>query len=170
MVPREVETGRLLLRQWRPEDVEPLSAIYREPEFLAHMPGLDLDATRAQVERMEGEWERVGFSHWAVEERGSGRFVGRVGLLRHFDWPLGGDPVEVGWAIGRDLHGRGYATEAGRAAVEVWREHLPGDDSLICITTPANRRSRAVAERLGMTLAGATHWHGYDVVHYALGR
>lgn len=169
-VPRELETERVLLRQWEPADVEPLAAIYAEPEFLEHMPALDLEATRRQVEQMAADWESVGFSHWAAVEKASGRLLGRLGLLRHCDWPLSEAPVEAGWSIGRDFYGRGYATEGGRAAVKAWREHLPGDDPLICITTAANVRSRAVAERLGFELAGDTHWRGFDVIYYTLHR
>ena len=69
----------------------------------------------------------------------------------------------------RDWWGRGLATEAGRAGLECWREHLD-DPQLISITTPANRRSRAVMERLGLAYRGETRWHGHDVVWYALDR
>ena len=58
----------------------------------------------------------------------------------------------------RDWWGRGLATEGGRAGLECWREHLD-DPQLIAITTLANRRSRAVMERLGLTPRGATNWH-----------
>lgn len=167
---RELETERLLLRQWEPADIGPLAAIYAEPEFLEHMPALDLDGTRRQVEQMAVDWDAVGFSHWAAVEKASGRLMGRLGLLRHYDWPLWETPVEVGWTIGRDFYGRGYATEGGRAAVECWREHLLGDDPLICIMTPANTRSRAVAERLGFELEGDTRWHGVDVIYHTLYR
>ena len=169
-VPRELETERLLLRQWRESDLEPLAAIYSEPEFLEHMPALDLEQTHAQIRKMAADWDTVGISHWAAELRETGELVGRLGLLRHFDWPESESPVEAGWSIGRDFYGRGLATEGARASVEAWREHLPDDDPLICITTPANTRSRAVAERLGMSLAGATRWHGFDVIWYELAR
>ena len=69
----------------------------------------------------------------------------------------------------RDWWGRGLATEGGRAGLECWREHLD-DPQLIAITTPVNRRSRAVMERLGLTPRGATNWHGHDVVWYAVDR
>ncbi len=46
MIPRELRTERLLLRQWRDEDAEPLAAIYAQPEYLEHMPALDLEGTR----------------------------------------------------------------------------------------------------------------------------
>lgn len=170
MIPPEVRTERLLLRRWRDEDAEPLAAIYAQPEFLAHMPPLDLDGTRAQIERFRAHWDAEGFGLWAAEDRATGALAGRIGLLRQHDWTPGGAPVEVGWALDRALWGRGLATEGGRASLELWREHLPEENELISITTPANTRSRAVMERLGLTRRGATHWHGFDVVWYAIDR
>jgi RimJ/RimL family protein N-acetyltransferase len=168
-LPAELRTDRLLLRQWRPGDVEALAEIYRQPEYLEHMPPHDLAATRAQVERWARGWLEDGFSHWAAEELETGLLVGRIGLLRHHDWPLADEPVEVGWVLHRDYWGRGLATEGGKASVRCWRELL-ADPQLISITSPANRRSRAVMERLGLTYRGIAHWHGYDVVWYALDR
>ena len=170
MIPLELRTDRLLLRQWRDEDVEPLYAIYTQPEYLEHMPALNLDETRAQVERFRLRWADEGFGLWAAEDPETGRLAGRIGLLRHRDWPPGGAPVEVGWALDRAYWGRGLATEGGRATIEVWREHLPDEHELISITTPANRRSRAVMERLGLTYRGATRWHDADVIWYAVDR
>ena len=170
MIPSEVRTERLLLRQWEDEDAEPLAAIYAQPEFLEHMPALGLQGTRNQIERFRRGWRREGFSHWAVEELETGRLVGRLGLLRHHDWTPGGEPVEVGWVLDRAVWGRGLATEGGRAALELWRAELTADDEVISITTPANTRSLAVMRRLGLTYRGATHWHGHDVVWHAIDR
>lgn len=169
-LPEEIQTERLLLRQWRSDDAEPLAAIYAQPEFREHMPALDLDQTRAQVERFARQWDEEGFSHWAAEDLETGRLIGRIGLLRHRDWPPGGAPAEVGWSLDRAYWGRGLATEGGRAAMTCWRELLVDDDDLISITTPANVRSRAVMERLGLSYRGATHWHGFDVIWYATDR
>ena len=170
MIPEEVRTERLLLRQWREEDAEPLAAIYTQPAYLEHMPPLDLQGTRNQLERFRRGWLRDGFSHWAAEELETGRLVGRIGLLRHRDWTPGGEPVEVGWTLDRAVWGRGLATEGGRAALELWRAELTADPELISITTPANVRSLAVMRRLGMTYRGATHWHDRDVVWHAVDR
>ena len=169
-IPLELRTERLLLRQWRDEDAEPLAAMYAQPEYLEHMPALDLEETRAQLERFRRQWREEGFSHWAVEDPASGLLIGRIGLLRHRDWTPGGTPVEVGWSLDRAAWGRGLATEGGRAALELWRERLPDDRELISITTPANVRSRAVMERLGLTLRGSTPWRGFDVVWYGIDR
>jgi RimJ/RimL family protein N-acetyltransferase len=166
LIPKEVRTARLLLRQWREADAEALAEIYAQPEFREHNRTHD---PRAHIERFVEGWADDGFSLWAVEELETGAFVGRMGLLRHHDWPEAPDPVEVGWVLHRDWWGRGLATEAGRAGIDCWREHLD-DPQLLSITRPANRRSRAVMERLGLTLRGKTRWHGDDVVWYALDR
>lgn len=170
MIPLERQTARLLLRQWRDEDAEPLAAIYAQPAYLEHMPSLDLEETRAQIERFRRGWAEEGFSHWAAEDAASGRLAGRIGLLRHRDWTPGGAPVEVGWTLDRAFWGRGLATEGGRAALELWREHLPGDPELISITTPENGRSLAVMRLLGLRFRGETHWHGHDVVWFGVDR
>ena len=129
----------------------------------------DVDSTREQIEWFRRQWTEEGLGHWAVEELFTGRLIGRIGLLRHHDWPVEPSPVEVGWVLDQRWWGRGLATEGGRASMELWREHLP-DERLISITLPENRRSRAVMERLGLTYRGATHWHDHDVVWYAVDR
>jgi RimJ/RimL family protein N-acetyltransferase len=164
-----VRTERLLLRQWREEDVEPLAEIHAHPDYLSYMRPLDLERTRDLILRFVREWRHEGFSLWAAEDLVSGRLVGRVGLIRHRDWPEAPDPVEVGWVLHPEWWGRGLATEGGRAAIYCWREHL-ADLQLISITRPDNARSRAVMERLGLTERGTAHWHGHDVVWYALDR
>jgi RimJ/RimL family protein N-acetyltransferase len=145
ILPAEVQTERLLLRQWREEDVEPLAEIYAQPEYLEFMGTQDAPG---RIARFQRQWNEVGFSHWAVEELTSGHLIGRIGLMRHFDWPLAEAPVEVGWTLHRDWWGRGLATEGGRAAVECWREHLLEDEQLLSIALPANVHSRALVERL----------------------
>jgi RimJ/RimL family protein N-acetyltransferase len=169
-LPDEVRTERLLLRQWRDDDAEQLAEIYAQPEYTAFMKTHTLEETREQIERFRGRWEEDGLAHWAAEERESGRLIGRIGLLRHHDWPLEPSPVEVGWTLHRDWTGRGLATEGGRASLELWRKLLPNDPRILSITTPANVRSLAVMRRLGLTERGRAFWHGLDVVWYALER
>jgi RimJ/RimL family protein N-acetyltransferase len=171
MVPREVTTEQLLLRQWRDDDVEPLYEIVTQPEYLETMPVQDLEHTRAQVERFRQRWADDGYCQWAACDLATSRLIGRIGLLCHHDWPLSAAPIpEVGWVLHRDFWGRGLATEGGQAGVDAWREHLPHEPRLYSFTTPGNRRSRGVMERLGLTRRGEARWHGYDMVWYALDR
>ncbi len=170
-VPTELRTERLWLRPWRlEEDLDPLAEIHAQPEYQAHMPKVDRAGTRAMIERILQRWETDGMSQWAAVEVASGRLIGHIGLMRHHDWPLWADPVEVGWSLHRDFHGRGFATEGGRAAVDVWRRCLPQDLRLISITRPFNWASRMVMDRLGFTLRGETTWREQHVVWYALDR
>jgi RimJ/RimL family protein N-acetyltransferase/gamma-glutamylcyclotransferase (GGCT)/AIG2-like uncharacterized protein YtfP len=170
LLPDELRTERMLLRQWRDDDVEPLAEIYAQPEYLEHMPPCTLEQTQEQIERFRHLWAEEGSAHWAAEDLETGRLIGRIGLLRHHDWPLEPSPVEVGWTLHRDWWGRGLATEGGRAGVAVWRKELVHDPRLLSITTPDNVRSAAVMRRLGFTERGTAFWHGFDVVWYALDR
>lgn len=176
MIPRELMTERLLLRQWRDEDAVPLHEIYVQPEFLATMPAKTLDETREQLERFRRAWDEDGYCQWAACDLESGRLIGRIGMLCHHEWPLADRPVpEVGWVLHRDCWGRGLATEGGQAGVDVWRERLPDEPRLYSFTTRDNRRSRAVMDRLGLTYRGDftygnAQYCGYDMVWYALDR
>jgi ribosomal-protein-alanine N-acetyltransferase len=114
------------------------------------------------VERIEGGFGAQGFGLWALEVRASGEFVGFTGLAvpefeAHFT-----PAVEVGWRLARSAWGNGYATEAGRAALSFGFEEI-GLPGVVSFTTPANRRSRAVMERLGMS-----HDPGDDFEHPGL--
>jgi len=114
-------------------------------------------------------WEEVGFAQWAACDRASGRLIGRIGLLRHHDWPLVPDPVEVGWVLHRDWWGEGLATEGAWASIAAWRRYL-ADEILYSFTVPENSRSRAVMGRIGMHYGGATTWRGLEHVWYSLDR
>lgn len=134
------------------------------------MPATDREGTVRQVDMWMRRWQEDGVSHWAAVDLASGKLIGRIGLIRHHDWPIEPDPIEVGWTLHRDYWGRGLATEGGRASMEIWRDRLPDDRRLISITVPGNVRSRAVMERLGLTYRGTAYWKNLDVVWYAIDR
>jgi RimJ/RimL family protein N-acetyltransferase len=89
VLPLELRTDRLLLRQWRPVDVGPLAEIYTHPDVIAQLGRYDRDETEAKIERFTLQWKEEGFSLWAAEDLETGRLIGRVGLLRHTTgrWP-----------------------------------------------------------------------------------
>jgi RimJ/RimL family protein N-acetyltransferase len=60
-----------------------------------------------------------------------------------------GEGLEIGWRLARHAWGRGYATEAGRAAVDVARRI--GAQSVWSFTSVGNERSQAVMRRLGLS-------------------
>jgi RimJ/RimL family protein N-acetyltransferase len=134
------------------------------------MSALDRDGTAKQLEQFRRRWREDGVCQWAAVDLRTDRLIGRIGLLRHHDWPLATAPIEVGWTLHRDYWGQGLATEGGRASMECWREYLLDDARLISITRPGNLRSRAVMERLGLSYRGEAVWRGSEVVWYAVDR
>lgn len=123
-----------------------------DPAVMEHFPST---LTRADTERLvrhiEQGFEERGYGLWALEVVGGAPFIGFVGLnLTTWEAPFT-PAVEVGWRLGAEHWGRGYATEAAREAVRFGFEVL-GLDEIVSFTVPANVRSRRVMERLGMTL------------------
>ena len=148
-------TPRLRLRPWRDDDLPAFAALNADPrvmEFFAKP--LDRAESDAMVARVRGHFARHGFGFWAVEAPGVADLVGLVGLAvpsfeAHFT-PC----VEIGWRLAHAYWGRGYATEAARAALEFGLRGLALDE-IVAFTATANLRSRAVMERLGMTRSPA---------------
>ncbi|MCU1457894.1 MAG: hypothetical protein JWL73_1986 [Actinomycetia bacterium] len=145
-----LRTQRLLLRRWRPDDLDPFAALNADPVVMEHFQKLlTRDESDAFAARIEDEFEKVGFGLWAVEVCDVAPFVGFVGLHRvPFDAPFT-PAVEVGWRIAREHWGHGYVTEAAREAVRYGLE-VVGLDEIVSFTTPGNVRSWKVMERLGM--------------------
>jgi RimJ/RimL family protein N-acetyltransferase len=150
-----LRTDRLLLRHWRESDLVPFAALNSDPAVMEFMAKpLDRAESDAMVARVRGHFARHGFGFWAVEAPGVAEFVGLVGLAipafeAHFT-PC----VEIGWRLAREHWGRGYATEAARAAIRSGFEQL-GLEEIVSFTVPTNSRSRAVMERVGMTRSPA---------------
>lgn len=146
----EIRTERLLLRRWRPEDRAPFAALNADPEVVAFLPKpLTRAESDAMIDRIERHFDEHGFGAWAVEAVGKG-FIGLVGLAHvGFDAPFV-PAVEIGWRLSRQGWGCGYATEAARAALEHGFETL-GLEEVVAFAVPANTRSTAVMERIGMT-------------------
>ena len=141
---RELETGRLRLRAWRDDDAPRLDRLYADARFMRYLGPRGDGATAIGVYR--AHWTEHGFGLWAVEERATGRFVGRAGLSFHRLWP---DDPEVGWALDPEYWGRGYATEAGAASLRHAFATL-GYERVVSITLPDNAASIRVMGRLGI--------------------
>jgi RimJ/RimL family protein N-acetyltransferase len=162
VIPR-VETERLLLREWRGEDLDAYAAMYADPEVTRFLGGpADREDAWRRMAMMAGHWVVRGYGNWVLERREDGRMIGRAGLWRPEGWP----GLEVGWLLARDAWGHGYATEAGRAACQ-WARRELGADELISIIAVGNAASRRVAERLGMAVREERDFRGERVVIYA---
>jgi RimJ/RimL family protein N-acetyltransferase len=150
-----IRTERLVLRRWRPSDIEPFLVLNNDPRVLEFLPGpLDRERCEAFVARAEATFDARGFGRWAVEVRADGdsstaECIGFVGIDAPAIETAFTPCVEIGWRLSAEHWGRGYATEAARAALAFGFETV-GLEEIVSFTVPANLRSRAVMERIGM--------------------
>lgn len=145
-----IRTERLLLRSWRPTDRDRFAEMNADAEVMEHFPStLDRAASDGLADRAQQHLDEHGWGLWAVEAIGDESFVGFTGLaVPRFEAPF--TPcVEVGWRLGVEHWGKGYATEAARAALSVAFGKLDLDE-VVSFTAVGNTRSRQVMERLGM--------------------
>lgn len=146
-----IETERLILRAWRPQDLEPWAAMNADPEVMRYFPAV---LTRAEAEavmaRAQAHIDQHGFGFWAVERKADGLFLGFTGLKTlATDSPLA-PGVEAGWRLSRHAWGQGYASEAARASLAHGFGPL-GLKSIVAFTATDNLPSQAVMTRIGMT-------------------
>jgi len=162
-----LETDRLILRMWCEDDFEPYAKLCADAEVMRYLGGKTY--TRSETWRhmafLIGHWHLRGYGHWAIEEKLSGHFVGRIGFLNPEAWP----GFEIGWTLGREFWGKGYATEGARRALEYAFDVLD-KDHVISLIHPENQASIAVAKRLGEKLEGKAEIMGIHVLVYGIDR
>jgi RimJ/RimL family protein N-acetyltransferase len=146
-----LRTERLVMRRWRDSDREPFAALNADPHTMRFFPNpLDRPASDALIDRIEERFETQGFGLWALEIAGTGEFIGFTGLNPIPQGLPAGGGMEVGWRLARTAWHHGYATEAARAALDVWFGDL-GMAEIYSMTAVINEPSQAVMRRLGLT-------------------
>lgn len=154
MAPR-IETARLVLRSYLPDDLDAHLAIHRDPLVMRYLgpPSSREDCWR----RLLGGptlWDWLGYGYWSVERREDGAYLGHIGFAdfkRDVMPSLDGLP-EMGWIFASAAHGQGYALEAGQAALR-WADEALAAPETVAIISPDNERSIHLAEKLGFVVA-----------------
>ncbi|HEY0380552.1 MAG TPA: GNAT family N-acetyltransferase [Pyrinomonadaceae bacterium] len=162
----EIETNRLLLRQFTLADLGALAHIFADPEVVKHL-GSGQPASTAETETalqsIIAHWGRHGFGRWAAVHKRSRELVG-YGGLRSFH----GEP-ELVYLLKKSHWRRGLATEMARACLKFGFEEL-GFERIIAMAKTANVASHRVMEKAGLCFERATSIYGMEVVCYSLSR
>ena len=164
-----LETERLVLRGPTLADFEDSYAMWRTPEVNKHIGGKPRseEETWARIQRYAGHWVLLGFGMWMVRDR-EGEFVGEVGFMDYRrDMTPKLTAIECGWVLTGAHHGKGYATEAMRAALAWGDTHL--GQKFECIIDHDNAPSIRVAEKLGFAPYTTGELKGERVVLFRRG-
>lgn len=162
-----IDTDRLTLRAHGLDDFRESAAMWADPVVTRHIGGRPSteEEAWARLLRYAGHWTLLGFGFWAIREQATGRFVGEVGLAdlkRELDPSFGGAP-EVGWALATWAHGKGFATEAIRAAI-TWADAELVAPRTVCMINPENAASIRVAAKCGFREWSGATYKGEQVI------
>ena len=157
----QLQTERLLLREYRRADFDAFAGHLANPEVAAHLGQSD----RATAWRIfcshAGLWLIHGAGWWAVEEKQTGQLVGTVGAFFREDASV----MELGWNIYSAFWGRGFATESAAAAL-AYALDIRREPTVRALIAPGNASSLRVAQRLGLTYAADAVLHGKAIGSY----
>ncbi|HRJ62858.1 GNAT family N-acetyltransferase [Brevundimonas sp. UBA2416] len=159
-------TERLTLTPMQVSDLPDLNALWADPAFATAIFPIPLTSEDVwfRLLRDIGHWEAVGYGNWAIRETATGDYVGSVGVLDYrrildptFDAP------ELGWGVAPRFQGRGIAFEAVSAAL-AWCDDTLNAARTVCMISPENAPSHALAARAGFTPYVETTYKGAPVV------
>ena len=161
-----LETARLVLREFVPEDADALALVISDPETMCYYPTpYDRAGVEQWIERNRQRYTRDGVGLWAMVLKSTGELIGDCGIIRQ---EIEGEFLyEIGYHLRRDLWGQGLATEAATACRNWGFAHLRVD-RLISLIRPENLPSQRVAERNGMTIWKEIEWRGLRHYVYAI--
>ena len=146
----DIETPRLLLRDWRTEDIEPFARMNQDPLVMRYFPAtLPVEESREKAEAAAKVLAERGWGCWAAELKAKSAFIGFIALAEpsfeaHFT-PC----VEIGWRLAKEHWGLGLAPEGARAVLDVAFNRV-GLEEVVSFTAAINAPSRRVMEKLGM--------------------
>jgi RimJ/RimL family protein N-acetyltransferase len=161
-----VETARLHLRVFRPDDLDDLAALLDDPDVMRYVADgkpATREETALALDSIIRHWQSHGFGRWAVIDKESENFIGFGGLRS-----LMGTP-EVVYHFAKAFWGRGLATELARASLRYgFEEHR--FEQIVAVAVPENAASIHVMEKLGMRYVRHTNIYNMDVVQYRIAR
>ncbi len=165
----QLETGRLILRSFRKEDVDAMAQLFANPDFMRFSLGVftERKQTIAFIEKVMS-WDHAGIpSQFAVVPRGEDAIIGYCGFFYHPEHGI--EDIEIGYRLNPDYWNRGLITEAARAVRNHGFRHCKLS-RVISLIHPENIPSRRVAEKNGMEVEKEITFRGLPTLLYAMTR
>ncbi|GGU58388.1 N-acetyltransferase [Pseudomonas laurentiana] len=146
----ELESARLVLRQWQDDDLREFAAMCADPQVMRYFPApLTRLESAALIGRLRGHFAEYGFGLWALERKDSGAFIGMTGLLTVNFNAAFAPAVEIGWRLARRHWGLGFASEAAWTCLRCAFAQL-SLEQVVSFTSESNLPSQKVMQAIGM--------------------
>ena len=148
-----LQTPRLILRPPKPGDFPAFAAQRADPAVMKYMGKGDIlteEDAWLKFQSMIGHWQLTGYGTWMLEEKATGHVIGGVGYAdkkRPPEHPASGAP-EMGWSLAASAHGKGFASEALKAAI-CWGQDFFGPVRVTAVISDGNEASIRLAETHG---------------------
>jgi RimJ/RimL family protein N-acetyltransferase len=165
LAPERVRTDRLELRLFEGRDLDAFAPMCADPEVMRYLgtgETIAKDIAWRSIAGFLGHWQLLGYGQWAIVRREDGAFLGRAGYLDPYGWP----GFEIGYMLGREYWGQGYAREACAECLRIARDVLH-KDRIISLIRPANARSIKLATSLGARFDSTIELLGSEAQVYA---
>jgi RimJ/RimL family protein N-acetyltransferase len=145
-----IETDRLILREWKEEDIGPFAKLNADPAVMEFFPStLTYPETEILMKKLQARFRDDGFSFFATHLKTTSEFIGFIGLNKPvFNAPFM-PAVEIGWRIASHHWNKGYATEGAKACLDFGFTEL-GLKEIVSFTAEINIRSIRIMEKIGM--------------------
>ncbi len=158
------ETERLIIRHWSPKDLAPFQALVADPEVMKYIgDGSVLSPEKASdyIQNCISNIQKIGWARFAVELKSEHSLIGFCGFA-HYNGEL-----DFGWRYAKKHWGKGYATEAAKAVLElgVKRFQFP---RIVCFAFTENKASIRIMEKIGLRFEEFAEFNGKEVVKYVL--
>ena len=159
-----ITTTRLFMEPFAPAHTDALFQMNSDPQVMRYLgdPQSRADVTESIV-KVQARWAAKGFSWWSIFLKDTDTLIGSACLqnVGHIE----DAPLEIGWRLMTTYHGKGYATEAGQAAMNFAFERV-GVDYVCAVANPANTASQNVMKRLGMHYVGVKTYYDEPCAYY----
>lgn len=152
-----LETERLRLEPLETADAEHLYPIMGDPEVMAYWDVSEIDDPEVVARIVVSQVEAMNAAHalhWALRTLDEGQFVGACSLSDIDRWHR---RAEIGFMLGREAWGHGYAQEAVQTIVAFSAAN--GLRRLSARTHLGNRRSETLLQKLGFREEGLLRGH-----------
>lgn len=161
-----IETRRCFLREQTIEDLDAMYRIYQGKSIAKYIEALNEDRekeeeyTKAYIKNM---YAFYGYGMWAAVEKATGRIIGKAGLNNR---EIHGKPsLELGYLIGEEYQGQGFATELCEGILQFAKEGTEFEE-IHCLIEKGNEISIHLAQKLGFLWQEELKIQGRDMQRY----